>query len=78
MATEPEISVREPLDHKAKAAIAEYAAIKAKATGLYAHVYMVEWVLQAERMPRAELYAWLAGQGYQWLPTAGFWTMEAK
>lgn len=62
----PPILPREPLTKKAKAAISEYATIKADKKGLHIHYFMVEWVLEAERMRRADLYAWLEQRGYKW------------
>lgn len=70
----PPILPREPLTRKAKAAISKYATIKAGDLPL--HHFMVEYVLQAERMRRADLYAWLEAKGYKWLPRYGFWQEE--
>jgi hypothetical protein len=67
----PKILSREPLTKKALAAIGKYATIKAG--DLPIHHFMVRYVLQAERMRRRDLYAWLAKKGYRWLPKQGFW-----
>lgn len=72
----PKIIPREPLSRKARQAITQYAIHKGKnlpITGL-----MVGYVLQAERMRRADLYTWLEKQGYQWLPKSGLWKKTPK
>lgn len=51
----PPILPREPLTRKARAAISKYATIKAG--DLPIHHLMVRYVLEAERMRRADLYA---------------------
>ena len=68
----PPILPREPLTSKALAAIEEYASIKAE-KGLNIHYFMVRWVLEAERMRRRDLYAWLEKKGYTWKPDLGSW-----
>ncbi|GIK36600.1 MAG: hypothetical protein BroJett011_04330 [Chloroflexota bacterium] len=72
----PPILPREPLTRKAFQAISEYAGIRASKNGLHIHHFMVEWVLEAERMRRADLYAWLEARGYKWQPRLGFWKAE--
>jgi len=67
----PAILPREPLTKKARAAISQYATIKAG--DLPVHHFMVRYVLEAERMRRAVLYAWLENRGYRWLPRNDFW-----
>lgn len=67
---------REMLTQKAKAAISEYASIKAG--DLPIHGLMVEYVLEAERMRRVDLYAWLEVKGYRWLPKFGIWGKVKK
>lgn len=70
----PPILPREPLTRKAKEAISVYAIIK---TGdLPIHYFMVKYVLQAERMRRADLYVWLEAKGYKWMH--GFWQKSEK
>lgn len=70
----PKILPREPLTKKALAAISKYASLKAG--DLPIHHLMVKFVLQAERMRRADLYEWLEGKGYKWLPRNGIWSKE--
>lgn len=72
----PAILPREPLTKKARAAIFAYANHKAdiKLNGYKMNYFMVNWTLEAERMRRADLYAWLEKKGYKWLPRNGFWS----
>jgi hypothetical protein len=72
----PAILPREPLTRKARAAISEYATIRAR--DLPIHGLMVRYVLDAERMRRADLYAWLEARGYRWLPKYGIWEKPAR
>jgi hypothetical protein len=67
----PPILPREPLTKKAFAAVSQYATIKAR--DLPIHHFMVRYVLDAERMRRADLYAWLEQRGYKWFPRIGAW-----
>lgn len=67
----PTILPREPLTRKARAAIEKYAVLKGGELPL-TH-YMVGYVLEAERMRRVALYAWLENKGYRWFPDRGFW-----
>ena len=67
----PPMHPRERLTRKARAAISQYAIIKSRGLPLY-HELMVAAVLQAERMPRERLYAWLEERGYQWRPRSGW------
>lgn len=71
----PPMHPREPLTQKARAAIRKYANHKAevKMQGYQMAALMVDWVLEAERMPRERLYTYLETQGYRWLPRHGFW-----
>ena len=71
----PAIHPREKLTRKALAAISTYASAKCK---LPLHHLMVVAVLEAERMPRARLYDWLYGRGYQWYPGSGIWKQSEK
>jgi hypothetical protein len=61
------INPREPLTRKAREAIELYADLKAERTGKYQH-FMVEFILKAERMKRAQLYAILEEYGFRWKP----------
>lgn len=65
------INPREPLTKKANAAISKYAAVKGDK--LNYHHFMVKFVLEAERMKRVRLYAWLQDKGYIWKPRLGLW-----
>jgi hypothetical protein len=67
---------REPLTKKAFAAISEYATIRAR--DLRIHHFMVKYVLEAERMRRSDLYAWLESRGYRWLPKQGIWQKDGR
>jgi hypothetical protein len=69
------IHPREQLTEKAKAAISQYAIHKSKKKqrGLNIHWFMVDYVLEAERMPRERLYRQLITWGYVWSPCTGFW-----
>lgn len=69
------IHPREPLTKKARAAIRKYADHKAetKFQGYRMAGLMVDWVLEAERMPRERLYTYLETLGYRWLAQHGFW-----
>lgn len=69
----PAILPREPLTQKAKAAIytyAEHYTAKNRFIGA-----CVKRVLEAERMRRVDLYAWLEKHGYRWEPKLykSFW-----
>jgi len=61
----PPMLPREPLTQKARAAIHKYASLKGE-RHMYIQYFMIDLVLEAERMRRAELYAWLKHQGYRW------------
>ncbi|MDX2159934.1 MAG: hypothetical protein SF162_01285 [bacterium] len=61
----PSILPREPLTSKARAAIHKYAALKGEKK-MYLMYFMVDLVLEAERMRRSALYAWLEDHGYRW------------
>lgn len=69
----PPILPRERLTHKAFEAISQYATHRAKKHGLYIQHFMVRYVLEAERMRRSDLYAWLEEKGYQWSPAHDLW-----
>lgn len=60
----PKIHPREPLTEKARQAITTYMLDKCGELRIYP--WLVRYVLEAERMPRARLYAWLEGHGYKW------------
>jgi len=62
---------REKLTKKARAAISKYATHKAG--DLPIHYFMVDYVLEAERMPRERLYKFLEDKGYSWKPRTGLW-----
>lgn len=76
----PPMHPREPLTQKARAAIEEYADHQAqtKFQGYRMAHIMVDWVLEAERMPRARLYTMLEEWGYRWQPQPGFWQTKKK
>ncbi len=71
----PKILPREPLTKKAFAAISAYANHKAdtQMQGYKMAHFMVKWTLEAERMRRATLYAWLEERGFKWRPEHGSW-----
>jgi hypothetical protein len=70
-----EITPREPLTHKAKAAIEEYALFRCG--DLHIFGLLIKYTLEAERMKRVKLYAFLEGRGYYWDPRRG-WRQHAK
>lgn len=61
----PPMLPRERLTRKARGAIHKYVAIKGERVG-HIQYFMIDLVLEAERMRRADLYAWLEGRGYRW------------
>jgi hypothetical protein len=61
---------REPLTQKARAAIERYVILKGNQKGNYIFV-LVKACLEAERMKRIDLYAWLISHGYTW--NKGYW-----
>lgn len=67
----PEMLPRERLTRKAREAISKYTIVRCE--GRPYHYFMVDAVLEAERMRRADLYGWLEKRGYCWLPHAGIW-----
>ncbi len=72
----PPMHPRERLTKKAEAAISKYATLKCGDLPL--HHFMVAAVLEAERMPRERLYAWLEGKGYQWRSASGIWVQRKQ
>ncbi len=76
----PQILPREPLTKKAKAAIWAYANHKAETRmqGCRMGYFMMEWVLEAERMARQRLYGLLHEWGYRWKPRSGFWKKKGE
>ena len=70
----PPMHPRERLTEKALQGISTYASVRAG--DLPIHYMMVRYVLEAERMPRERLYAWLEAHGYQWRPKAGLWVQQ--
>lgn len=68
----PKILPREPMTAKALAAITEYAFAKGKRHHNLGY-FLIKFVLEAERMRRADLYAWLERKGYRWLPKVQIW-----
>lgn len=56
---------REKLTQKARAAIHLYTSLRGKKVD-YLQGLMVDIVLKAERMRRADLYAYLEQRGYRW------------
>lgn len=67
----PAILPREPLTKKALAAIEVYTYAKMEEKGLQMAYFMIRWVLEAERMRRTDLYAWLEQHGYHWCSKTG-------
>jgi hypothetical protein len=61
---------REPLTNKARRSIEQYVLIQGKKKGEYMYV-LVKATLEAERMRRSDLYAWLEKQGLVW--RSGYW-----
>lgn len=72
----PKILPREPLTKKALAAIEQYASVRGR--GLNIHYWMVRYVLEAERMRRIDLYAWLEKRGYCWFSSPGRWVQRGS
>jgi len=67
--------VQQPLTKKTLGAILTYCTVQAEKTGPY-QVFMVRHVLKADRMDRAELYAWLERRRYRW--NGGWWEKHPK
>lgn len=65
----PPMLPRERLTRKAFAAVYVYATIRAGDL-LIAYI-VVKYTVQAERMRRVDLYAWLEARGYRW--KSGHW-----
>lgn len=76
----PPILPRERLTKKARAAIEAYANHQAetKLDGYRMAHFMIDWILEAERMRRADLYARLTAWGYRWRPRLGFWNKKKE
>jgi hypothetical protein len=55
---------REPLTQKALRGIEAYAWARCK--GVHIFNFLVKYTLEAERMRRVDLYAWLEKRGYIW------------
>lgn len=75
--TVPAILPREPLTAKARGAIHKYAAVKGDKV-MNLQYYMINIVLEAERMRRADLYKWLEARGYKWSPRSGWIKRKEK
>lgn len=72
----PKILPREKLTKKAKRAILKYVEIKLEKCPI---MYLgVEKTLEAERMRRSDLYAWLEAKGYRWKANYGFWKRDGE
>lgn len=70
----PRINPREPLTKKARAAVEAYARVRAAGRGGSPTLSgIVGYALQAERMSRADLYAWLMEHNYRWNARRGVW-----
>lgn len=72
----PKILPREPLTKKAKRAIMQYVEVKLK--GQYLFHLAVLAVLEAERMRRVDLYAWLEKRGFRWDSRVGLWEKKVE
>jgi len=66
-----QILPREPLTRKARAAISLYVRLRFKRHG-YLVENAIDYTLKAERMRRADLYAWVSDKGYRWNPRKGW------
>ena len=66
------MKAQQPLTAKAKAAIVRYVELNKKKHG-YISGLVIDFVLKAERMERAKLYAWLDGKGWKWSSKRGYW-----
>lgn len=75
--TVPDMLPRERLTKKARAGIRKYASIKGEK---YDHMswFMVDLVLEAERMRRADLYQWLESKGYKWYSKPSIWSKSRR
>lgn len=71
------INPREPLTRKARAAILAYCQIKAE-KAMPIMIWLITWTLEAERMKRKDLYAWLEAKGHTWQPASGCWYKKSK
>jgi hypothetical protein len=65
------INPREPLTKKAKGAITTFVTMTGKKKGTFVFV-LIDAVLKAERMQRAQLYKYLEDHGHVW--TGYYWT----
>lgn len=74
--TVPAILPREPLTKKAKAAIYTYVEHHEKNSMLM--IGVVRRTLEAERMKRENLYAWLQNHDYYWVPRTLFWRHKSQ
>lgn len=72
----PAARSREPMTKKARAAIHQYVRIRIEKAPLVDAA--VHWTLQAERMRRTELYAWLDAKGYRWKARYGWYQVQPK
>lgn len=76
----PKILPREPLTKKSFAAIFAYANHKAdtQMDGYRMAHFMVKWTLEAGRMRRSALYAYLEERGFRWDAQFGNWDKQEK
>jgi hypothetical protein len=65
-----QITPREHLTHKARLAIEAYALHRSG--DLRISNFLIKYTLEAERMRREKLYAWLEEHGYKWYPRNGW------
>lgn len=74
----PQILPREPLTQKALKAIKAYTWHRCRE--LHIFDLLVKYTLEAERMRREDLYAWLEAHGYAWKFSNGYgsWTRTEK
>lgn len=68
---------REPLTAKARGAIVEFALYKLHKTKQYTPLTIIQATLQAERMPRHKLYAYLFERGFRYNSYRQTWGKKA-
>lgn len=71
----PPMLPREKLTRKARAAIHKFVDIKGEKVHRIGY-FMIDLVLEAERMRRADLYEWPEKQGCRW--QSGYWLRRIK
>lgn len=72
----PQIRARELLTNKARAAIECYALHRCGEARIA--TFLIKFTLDAERMRRADLYAYLEQRGYRWSSASSTWRKKMQ